>query len=309
MGEGGRVGVRGSCANYTQEYVDRMLKLLAGSVTTLEAKGLLDHAYVYGFDECPISCEPQVRKLFGAIKAQWPSLKTSAVLNWSPMPPDLPLDVWILQYQEFVPADAEAWHKAGGLMWLYHCIEPHSLRYLNTFIERPAIQGRLLFWNAARLELTFGNPTGWLYYAVNLWKPCNSAKCGGAHSPKILERVSIQTTANNANVTLHDTAFTDFPPANYVWLGAYDDIFVNGDGQYYYPCEGGHPCPTLRLAAIRDGLEDWELFRHIKNKTAAAAVVAQIVRGADDWAIDPCAVESARRAAIHMLEEEQSLTI
>ena len=39
------------------------------------------------------------RPVFGATKARWPSLRTSAVLNWSPMPTDLPLDVWILQYQ------------------------------------------------------------------------------------------------------------------------------------------------------------------------------------------------------------------
>ena len=46
-------------------------------------------------------------------------------------------------------------------------------------------------------------------------------------------------------MTLERTAFTDFPPANYVWLGQYDDLFVNGDGQYYYPCPEG-PCATTR---------------------------------------------------------------
>lgn len=53
-------------------------------------------AYVYGFDENPVSCEPQVRKLFGATKKAFPTLKTAAVLNWSPMPVDLPVDIWVM---------------------------------------------------------------------------------------------------------------------------------------------------------------------------------------------------------------------
>ena len=118
-------GNSGSCANYTAEYVERLLALLAPSVAALTSKGLLANAYVYGFDECPLSCRPQVEKLFGAIKRKWPSLQTAAVLNWSPMPVDIPLDIWILQYQEFRPDDVKPWSAANKLMWLYHCIEPH----------------------------------------------------------------------------------------------------------------------------------------------------------------------------------------
>ena len=106
-GVGTRVG--GSCHNYTKEYVARMLATLEPIVTALEAKGLLDKAYIYGFDECPVSCEPQVRKLFGATKAKWPALRTAAVLNWHPMPVDLPVDVWILQYEEYDAANAASW--------------------------------------------------------------------------------------------------------------------------------------------------------------------------------------------------------
>ena len=58
-------------------------------------------------------CESQVRKLFGATKKEFPALKTAAVLNWSPMPVDLPVDIWILQYEEFNPEDVKAWVEAG----------------------------------------------------------------------------------------------------------------------------------------------------------------------------------------------------
>ena len=117
-----------------------MIDTLRPIVAEVEKLGLLDRAYIYGFDENPVSCEPQVRKLFGATKAAFPALRTAAVLNWSPMPVDLPVDIWILQYQEFDAENARAWIKAGKLQWQYHCVEPHSLAYLNTFIERAGMQ-------------------------------------------------------------------------------------------------------------------------------------------------------------------------
>jgi hypothetical protein len=122
----GPVRVGGACANYTGEYVSRLIATLEPVMAALEAAGIAERAYLYGFDECPASCEPQVRQLFGATKARWPALRTSAVLNWSPMPTDLPLDVWILQYQEFKGEDAQKWAAAGKVQWQYHCIEPHS---------------------------------------------------------------------------------------------------------------------------------------------------------------------------------------
>ena len=136
----------------------------------LKAKGLDQWSYVYGFDEVPSNCEPVLRQVFGAVKRAFPGLKTMAAINWPKVATDLPLDVWVLQYQlfdEFGPEISSNWTQAKEL-WLYHCIEPNSMRYLNTFTERPTIQGRLLFWLAALWEIQYGRPTGWLYYEVNL---------------------------------------------------------------------------------------------------------------------------------------------
>ena len=243
-----------------------------------------------------------MRKLFGATKKAFPSLRTSAVLNWSPMPPDLPLDVWILQYQEFKAADAEAWAKAGKKQWQYHCIEPHSLQHLNTFIERRPIQPRLLFWLAALLQAQHGNPTGWLYYAVNLWRPCASDGCGGAHTPAPLRPVEF-TDSGDERAGFRNLAYSDFPPANYIWQPTYDDIFANGDGQYVYPCPGG-PCGTTRLAALRDGLEDWELFSRLKP-SSAIPLLQRLVRSATDWTEDARLLEDTRREAAALLVAEQ----
>ena len=52
-------------------------------------------------------------------------------------------------------------------------------------------------------------------------------------------------------------ALTNFDPANYIWCKDPDrlyDIFANGDGYFVYPGPAG-PIPSVRLEAIRDGLE------------------------------------------------------
>jgi len=243
---------------------------------------LLHHAYVYGFDEKPSSCEPQVRQLFGAIKRAYPKLTTVATLNWSPMPVDLPVDVWVLQYQMFNATDAQPWLDAGKQQWQYHCIEPASLKYLNTFIERSAIQSRLLFWHAARQEATYGAPSGWLYYRMNKWIRKDN------EIAKPLEW--IKTAQGKALAP-----FTDFDPGSYIW-GGDADIFANGDGYFIYPCPDGLPCSSMRLSNMRDGLEDWELFSQLPP-AQAADLVAQLVTGPSDWIESPQLLNRVRRQA------------
>lgn len=87
------------CPQYSPAYVKQLITTLTPIVAQLQERNILQYAYVYGFDENPVSCEPQVRQLFGAIKASFPALRTVATLNWSPMPLDLPVDVWVLQYE------------------------------------------------------------------------------------------------------------------------------------------------------------------------------------------------------------------
>ena len=260
--------------NYTDAYVDKLLATLTPTVTALQQQNLLQYAYVYGFDELPAACEPEIRKLFGAVKQKFAGLRTVSAINWDTMPADLPVDVWVLQYQLYNASKAAAWIAAGHQQWWYHCIEPDSLANLNTFIERPFLQNRLLFWLAA---LGNGAPSGWLYYAVDLWNPYPGKP------RKVLAR---------SNGT---QPFTDFDPANYIWAPQYTDIFANGDGQFVYPGADGLPLATTRLENMRDGLEDWELFAHAPA-SAAQQHIKQLVRSAYDWTEDARLMESSRRA-------------
>lgn len=282
------------CHDVSDQEVQNIIDILRHVVTPLQEKGLLDRAYVYGFDEFPTTCEPQIRKIYGAVKRTFPNLRTVATLNWSPMPVDLPVDVWVIDYNSFNVEDTAAWVAAGKKQWHYHCIEPHSLQYLNTFIERPAIQGRLLLWQAALHQQMYGAPSGWLYYAMNRWEPCDSDACGGAVVPAVMQQLP--------QGDWFHTAYTDFPPANFIWKPDIDDIFANGDGYFTYPCPGG-PCGTVRLSSLRDGLEDWELFKKLGR--AAVPLIQGLVKSSSDWHADARSMEVARRKAFELLSQTQ----
>ena len=107
---------------YTKAYIDSTLAMLEPTVNKLKASGILDtkQAYVYGYDEQPPSCEANIRALFGAVKAKWPFITTAAVLNWpGGLPVDLPVDVWILQYEDYNAENAKRWKAAGKRQFWY----------------------------------------------------------------------------------------------------------------------------------------------------------------------------------------------
>lgn len=260
--------VEGECIIFTDELVQKAINVLTPVIDEYEKRNLLDSMFVYGFDEAPKTCESSIRKIYTALKQKWPKLRTVAVLNWLPSL-DLPLDVWILQYEHFDEADAIKWTAAGKEQWWYHCIEPSGVSYLNTFIERPLMEARLLFWLAAPYQVS-----GWLYYSDFMWNR-------NPPSNKPMEKIS-------------NTARTDFDPANYVWLPN-TAIFANGDGNFVYPGVDG-PIQTVRLRNLRDGFEDIELFRML-DRDKVKQIVSPVVSSATGYVLNPLLLDKGRQQA------------
>ena len=165
----------------------------------LSAVGLEEKAYLYGFDEAieyKWGAKESIYTLFGAIKRRFPQLRTMATLNWpavSPgtndpqpgtntptaaggIPDDFPLNVWVNEYSTFGQADhyrnatlkqqaRQRWLQGGAnrSFWWYWCLSPEPPEFMNTFIERPAIDTRLMYWLAALHGID-----GMLYYQVDL---------------------------------------------------------------------------------------------------------------------------------------------
>jgi len=256
------------------EDIPKMLDSIAPTIEELKKKGILEYAYVYGFDEKPAQSEPVIREVFGAIKDRWPDMRTMAVLNWEPAV-DMPIDTWVILYDRHNPEAAARWRQAGKEYWWYHCcgpVDPH----MNTFVEKARVNGRLMMWLAAANEVT-----GWLYYTINGW--------GGDR--KIVEREGKGPR-------------TDFDPAT--WR------YSNGDGNFIYPGAKG-PLSSTRLENLTDGIEDWEMLAQLRARSpkgedgAAGDIVsdltARLVRSSTDRTPDPELLEATRRDAARRLIE------
>ena len=214
-----------------------------------------------------------------------------SAIDWDTIPsPNFPLNVFVKQYQlyneqqtnEFINNNNDTLKRE---FWFYHCIEPSGDQYMNTFIERPLIDGRLLFWYASEYNIT-----GWLYYDVALWNGCPS------------EGIPAKTIITRYNNT---SPFTTFNPANYIWCPR-TDIFANGDGYFIYPGKYG-PVTTSRLQNIRDGLEDLELIRMLKYQNNITYFVNKIVQSSTEFNLNPILLTQTRKQIYQTILYQRNL--
>lgn len=215
-----------------------------------------------------------------------------------------------------------AWVAAGQAQgverqyWWYWCAEPSNeflgtspVKWLNTWVERPSIQGRLLMWLAALHDVD-----GILYWATNFW----SRNC--------YEHQRVCEPIRRVNRTM----LTDYNPIT--WPSPWGEAA----GERSFTCEQttlgphhnlihrcfGHilallvtadpgvdgPIATTRLKALRDGIEDVELFRKAGVVTGGGGMVnayhgliTQLVTNFTLYKEDPLLLEWLRRAAAKQL--------
>ena len=81
-----------------------------------------------------------------------------------------------------------------------------------------------------------------------------------------------------------------------------------GDRTLVYPGPDG-PWPSVRLEAMRQGMEDLEMLRLLKERDAAKAraLASRIVRGFNDYDPDSAIYRTVRRDLLNALHVEQSL--
>ena len=150
-------------------YVEGVIEQLTPTMAAMKDAGYLDKMYVYGFDEMPEQYNQSVYEIFGGLKKQWPTLKTMAVLDWQNFPSDLPLDIWVDEYADYGKSESyltptpkeklrQNWlasNPDSHQFWWYWCLDPEDDHYMNTFVERRAIDSRLIFWCGKRLFVPF----------------------------------------------------------------------------------------------------------------------------------------------------------
>ena len=242
---------------------DRVVKYVA----ELKRHGLEKMAYIYGFDE-------QGKEFYPAIDMFWRNLKRDV--------PGIPLMSTSFAYRDMAegvtnltptarscdwfcpcthrwkPSLSEKLRKEGKKVWWYTCCSP-VYPYANfASLEYPFIEGRLIGWMTHLYRAD-----GFLFWVVNFW------------------------TKKNAVPDESDTYL--------MWDSSISNN-RNGDGVLMYPGKD-HILPSIRLANVRDGIEDGELLKMFAEKGRAAeaeSACRKLVTDLKNFSRDPAALRSAR---------------
>ena len=205
---------------YTPEFVKEFSETVKAYADHLRAKGWLDMAYVYTYDEAPREAWPEVKKIAKAVKEAAPGARILQCLNQPEGVRELTgfidvFDVYVTQYHR---AGVASFQKKGGEVWLAVCCYP--MDHPNFFLEYPLLDLRATPWICWK-----HGAAGFEYWSPNAW---------GANAQK------------KADI---------WPKSPWVanTFGKY-----NGDGYLTYPGPNGTCLSSIRFEALRDGLEDYE---------------------------------------------------
>ena len=233
-----------------------------------KALGVLDKAYIYGFDECQPEMFPLLEETAQTLRREFPGvllMTTSYDHSYGQDTVVKSIDAWCPLTPKFDPAQAAKARAAGRQVWWYICCGPHH-PHANMFIEYPAIEARLLMGPMTAKQ----RPDGFLYYQTSIW---------------------------NSRLPITSGPFTDWDPRSWTTY--------HGDGSWTCVGPDGVPLPTIRLENFRDGLEDYAYFRILEQiareceangaadpqwlaaAKAALAVPDTLVHSMTDYSRDP----------------------
>ncbi len=212
---------------YTPKFKEDLIRRLDPVVAELKRRGLADKAYVYTFDERGKDFWPTMKEYFGLIKERYgiPTLTTAKVPQDPQVMKDLNVDWNCPLTPVYNLAEADACRKAGLQVWAYVCCGPRH-PYANWLADDPLIEARVIWWQAYHQKMD-----GLLYWGLNIWSRANNDYLIDPEKDGPFLKWSI--TTERFAVPLH------------------------GDGDLLYAGKEG-PYGCIRLANIRDGIEDYE---------------------------------------------------
>jgi hypothetical protein len=217
----------------------------------LEAKGWLDRAVCYPFDEPAEKDYPFVIGQLRLLKEDFPGLRRMVPMNHGSAPEFINwVDYWCPILNAFDPTFARERQKAGDIFTWYICTAPRA-PYIAAFIDRPATDLRVWLWQSWQAHVE-----GILFWETDWWNS-SPAYPDGRQNP-------------------YEDSMS--------WVDGYGVArgekrpFASGDGRLIYPPEacfdGGRgpvldgPVSSIRLEAQRDGIEDYEYLAMLKKLLA-----------------------------------------
>ena len=212
------------------------VEAVAGPVTShvreWKRRGFPEDVYVYGVDE-PVGDEllAFLSLVYGRIKQAGPGLKIMQTLGHDKAEHLIGLvDIWCPKTTAVRSSFYAERRKAGDTLWNYVCVSPIP-PCANFFIDEPAIDHRVLFWQTRQV-----GAAGLLYWTTVWYNGLPSPASGEPCFPDA-----------PIDMTLHEMYTSSW-------------VHVNGDGLLVYPGKSWTPLPSIRLEVIRDGIEDYEYF-------------------------------------------------
>jgi hypothetical protein len=190
--------------------------------------GIIDHSYIYGFDERPESEFQALEDSVKAMKDAFPDVLTMTTAydhTFGVGSVVKSMDAWCPLTPSFDPKQVSLARAQGKKVWWYICCGPQH-PFANWFIEYPGIEARLLM---GAMTAKY-NPDGFLYYSMTFW---------------------------NANEPITSGPFTKWNPVSWTTF--------DGDGSMICCGPGGSPVPSIRLENYRDGMEDFAYAKILES--------------------------------------------
>lgn len=253
---------------------DAILRQLAERVAEYARLGLPAQAYLYGIDEPAPEGYEFLRSVYGKARAAAPGVPIMQTVNHR-IPAELAglVDIWCPLSARL--GDGMEFYRqrlaAGDTVWLYVCCSPKP-PYANFFVDEPAIDHRVLFWQARQ-----AGASGVLYWCICWWN--------GLPGP-----------ANG------QPAFPAVPIRFAEHLDTYNSFGTNGDGLLAWPGPEMTPYPSIRLEVVRDGIEDYEYLALLERCVRVAEALPAERRPA------PAALAAARGLCEVPAEISRTLT-
>jgi len=218
-----------------------------------------------------------MKLFFGNVRRLWglPTLTTSHIPTDSAVMRDLHVDwlcpIWAQYHLSYNFGRTQQARAEGLKVWSYISLEPYP-PCPNWRLDSPLMEARTLWW-----QVFHQNMDGFLYWGLNIWDRVN----------------------NDRAVDPAAGPFVDFS----ICSGG-DHDWLYGDGALMYPGVEG-PIGSIRLANIRDGLQDWELLWMLGEMAGDREVARQaclpVAASLDSFATDPEMLIARRRDILRQL--------
>ena len=264
-------------AAFSEETYAYFRKTLTPYVAELKRRGLDKYAYVYGFDERGTEFYDRLLPLWRRLKGDFglPVMTTAYMyrdVTQGKLAFESPLatmtDIHVPLESVYDPALSDRYRAQGREVWWYTCCGPTEPWCSNASYEYPLVECRVLGWVLRRTR-----SDGYLFWHVNYWE-----------RDKLDER---------------ETFFPDW--------NTYSGLGMPGDGIFLYPGRE-HVLGGIRLANVRDGVEDYEwlqLAEQAAGRGKVEEILREVAESGKSFTRAPVVVRRARARLADLIEKKQ----